>query len=175
MPTQTMSRLRRVSSVTVVGLGIVLASPKAIGQEKDCCDARRQYYLSSETVMGGEVGRVCRAGFHMASLWEILDTSNLKYASDFGVKILDQGAGPPAGIWGWVRTGWTTTSGSTEGSSTPGQAHCFLWGHSTDDYRGTRVRLTNDWRREFRNMPIAPWEADARKCNNREHVWCVQD
>jgi hypothetical protein len=111
----------------------------------------------------------------MASLWEILDTSNLKYASDVGVKILDQGSGPPAGIWGWVRTGWTTTSGSTEGSSTPGQAHCFLWSHSTDDYRGTRVRLSNDWGRAFRNTPIAPWEADARKCNNREHVWCVQD
>lgn len=159
----------------IVGLSVAMTSVESWAQEKECCDPRKQYYLSTENVMGGEVGRVCRPGFHMASLWEIFDTSNLRYSQELGLEILDQGSGPPAGIWGWVRTGWTTTAGSTEGSSKPGQAHCFLWGNSTDDYSGTRVRLPNEWGKAIRASKVAPWEADAKRCNSRQHVWCVED
>jgi hypothetical protein len=175
MCTDRSSSTRLIELILLVGLCCGLMSTTGGAQEKECCDPRKQYYLSTDNVMGGEVGRVCRPGFHMASLWEIFDTSNLRYSQDLGLRILDQGAGPPAGIWGWVRTGWTTTAGSTEGSDKPGQAHCFLWSNSTDDYDGTRVRLSNEWGKAYRSSKIAPWEADAERCNSRQHVWCVED
>jgi len=147
------------------------------GSAQECCDARKQYYLSSRLSNGAEAKAACERGFHMASLWEIHDPSNLKHATNVpSVKTNDMGSGPPAGTWGWVRTGWATTQGSLEGSSVPGQAHCFLWTRNSDDYKGTRVRLANDWRKDnFRMSRISPWDADAKDCDTRQYVWCVQD
>ena len=36
----------------------------------------RQYYVTTTKKPGGEATTACAAGYHMASLWEILDTSN---------------------------------------------------------------------------------------------------
>ena len=175
MPMKQRLSMRSVALVALLGL-VVVTPLGSRAQEKRCdCDSRKQYYLSTERVTGAEVGRVCNRGFHMASLWEILDTSNLKYASQLGLQILDQGSGPPSGIWGWVRTGWTTTAGSLSGSDVPGMAHCFLWTSNSDSYSGTIVRLNNDWTKNFRSRSIEPWQADAESCDNKEHVWCAED
>lgn len=176
MPIKQRLSMRLTALVALVGLVVVLTSFDSRAQEKRCdCDSRKQYYLSTDRVTGGEVGRVCRRGFHMASLWEILDTSNLKYATQLGVHILDQGSGPPSGSGGWIRTGWTTTSGSLEGSDVPGQAHCFLWTSSSDSYSGTIVWLTNDWTKNWKSRSIEPWQAGAVSCDNKENVWCAED
>jgi hypothetical protein len=75
-----MSTVRRrfVPLVTVIVLiGVVSGLKPLLGRAQEprsCdCDSRKQYYLSTERVRGGEVREVCRAGFHMASAWEILD------------------------------------------------------------------------------------------------------
>lgn len=37
-------------------------------------DPRKAYYLTQTTHNGGQARSACAAGYHMASLWEILDT-----------------------------------------------------------------------------------------------------
>lgn len=39
----------------------------------------RGFYLTTTTHTGDQALAACAAGFHMASLWEILDPSNLRY------------------------------------------------------------------------------------------------
>ena len=68
----------------------------------------RQYYLTKDLYEGdeptgtdGNGAGVCAAGYHFASLWEILDTSNLKYNADLGLTADDSGqaaepSAPPA-------------------------------------------------------------------------------
>jgi len=81
--------IRLVRVLVLCGLVIGLAPSGNGAQERGCdCDSRKHYYLSTDSVTGAEVGQVCRTGFHMASAWEILDTSNLKYAKEFGLGIL---------------------------------------------------------------------------------------
>jgi hypothetical protein len=64
------------------------------------------YYLTNGTFSGANADDACGAGFHMASLWEISDPSNLRYAYDRGDAL--QGAdteyGAPSDFWGWIRT-----------------------------------------------------------------------
>src|SRR4029450_11293782 len=42
-------------------------------------DPRRLFYLTTSRVNALGALNACAAGFHFASLWEIFDTSNLKY------------------------------------------------------------------------------------------------
>jgi|SoiMethySBSTD1v2_1073268.scaffolds.fasta_scaffold25072_2 hypothetical protein len=140
------------------------------------CDSRKQYYLSSQLSTGAEALRACIAGFHMASLWEIHDTSNLRYANQAPTVVsLDRGEGPPSGSWGWIRTGWSVMGGSNPTSGEPGKAHCFLWTNGTNNEKGTVVQLANDWTKQWRTNKIIPWDADTKRCNTRQYVWCVQD
>ena len=58
-------------------------------------DPRKAYYLTQTTHNGGQARSACAAGYHMASLWEILDTSNLRYNTELGFTQEDSGFGPP--------------------------------------------------------------------------------
>ena len=80
----------------------------------------RQFYISTDTkvVDGANATSACADGYHMASLWEIYDTSNLEYNTTLGITQQDSGQGPP-GNYGWVRTGW-----GADTSTTAGQANC---------------------------------------------------
>ena len=42
------------------------------------------FYLTRTTHVGNQVLTACAAGYHMASLWEILDPSNLKSQHGIG-------------------------------------------------------------------------------------------
>ncbi|MFX1355393.1 MAG: hypothetical protein ACFFGP_15680, partial [Promethearchaeota archaeon] len=55
----------------------------------------RQYYLTDTPTgfTGADADTACAAGYHMASLYEILDTSNLKYNTDLGQTREDSGEG----------------------------------------------------------------------------------
>jgi hypothetical protein len=65
----------------------------------------RKYYLTQTTHTGGQSLSACAEGYHMASLWEILDPSNLSYDTSLGFTLADSGSGPPASSLGWIRTG----------------------------------------------------------------------
>jgi hypothetical protein len=114
----------------------------------------------------------CAAGFHMASLWEILDPTQLQYDTTLGQTTEDSGFGPPSRLGGWIRTGKPSTSGSIY----PGGASCA--GYSTAvGLLGSVVFLTSSW--DVTVVPadfIAPWwNGITSQCANEIAVWCVQD
>jgi hypothetical protein len=130
--------------------------------------AGRGYYLTYASVPDATHAlTACASGYHMASLWEILDTSSLKYNTGLGAARADSGQGPPAQLAGWVRTGYG--SGNT---STPGQANCNAWTSSSSSHYGTYAQLSSDWASA---KSIHVWLTNATLCSYSARVWCVQD
>jgi hypothetical protein len=125
------------------------------------------YYLTSGSYTGDLADEACTAGYHMATLWEILDTSNLVYDTSLGYQHTpgDGGAGPPTAVWGWVRTGAVGSIGTT-----PGSGNCAVWTYGLEDTYGTVISLPNNWITPGSTM--GPWVSGIRECNQPQRVWC---
>ena len=82
-----------------------------------------EYYLTKSIYYGNQANGagVCAAGYHFASLWEIMQTATLSCNTTLGATLPDSGDGPPTGN-GWVRTGNVSVS-----STTAGAANCNNW------------------------------------------------
>ena len=104
----------------------------------------------------------------MASLWEILDPSNLRYNTELDVIRGDSGFGPPSQFVGWIRTGFAIST-----ASNPGQSNCNGWTSASETDLGTMVQLTVSWNSDAAR--VSPWEADERGCQSSQLVCCVQD
>ena len=132
-------------------------------------DTRRSFYLTQTTHNGSQALTACAAGYHTASLWEIFDTSNLKYETALGLTTVDSGSGPPH-VAGWIRTGHV----NAESGNVPGVGNCNAWTSASFDDFGTEVRLPTFW--NFTSATeISPWDANSIHCSAPIHVWCVQD
>jgi hypothetical protein len=127
----------------------------------------RGYYQTTSAYTGDLADDACEDGYHFASLWEILDPSNLKYNTDLGRTKADSGKGPPSGSSGWARTG----SGDT-GISTPGYANCGIWDSKDPSENGSGVWLPTDW---DAGAELESWMVFAGACNIPRRVWCVED
>jgi len=125
----------------------------------------RKYYLTVSLFDGEEADLACATGYHMASLWEILDTSNLEYDTDFGVLPPDGGPGPNSEYQGWVRTGYLGSA-----SSVPGEANCQAWTSYAGTDWGTIAGLDHPW-----SPGIDRWVLEVRYCDSQRLVWCVED
>jgi hypothetical protein len=133
------------------------------------------YYLTSSTYNGDAVTPVnipnetdvCDSGYHFASMWEIVDPSNLEYNTSKGLTRADGGSGPPSAIKGWVRTGYISAS------SIAGQANCTIWTSSSDQVSGTWVALSNTWAANDQELFV--WDIDIDTCDTDNYVWCVED
>lgn len=135
-------------------------------------DSRRLFYLTTTYHNGAGADEACDSGFHMASVWEIVDPSNLRYDTARGTVFADSGNGPPQYVEGWIRTGdvpWTPPD--------VGLANCSGWSSAVAIDDGTWVYLPDpvatDW-----NSPatrISPWEAGTAQCDLTFSVWCVED
>ena len=131
----------------------------------------RRYYLTTTTHNGATAKTACAAGFHMASLWEIFDTSNLAYDTTRGYVEADAGKGPPSQIGGWVRTGYAAEWGFVYDYPVPGIHNCYAW--TVADGWGTHVWLNGLW--EGTPTPVSPWKSSAPACSTSVRVWCVED
>lgn len=131
--------------------------------------ALRQYYLTKGYLYDGSAADdACDSGYHMASLWEILDTSNLKYNTDKGTALDDSGDGPPAApLGGWVRTGYISST-----VDIAGQANCGNWTSNDDSHYGTFASLNQNWTAV---QGIHVWYAGTGICDYPGKVWCVED
>ncbi len=127
----------------------------------------RRYYQTASSYNGAAADTACASGYHMASLWEILDPSNLTYDTNLGYQIADSGQGPPVNYVAWVRTGW-----SSSGSSTAGDGNCNAWSSSSGSVYGTYVSLPNNW---TVGQEIGVWDVDTNACSFAMSVWCVED
>jgi hypothetical protein len=129
----------------------------------------RQYYLTQNTVSNAtQAPDACANGYHMASIWEIVDPSNLKYNSVFGYTRQDSGSGPPVEAPGWVRTGYNSSV-----SSSVGIGNCDSWSSSDSIDYGTAIYLPVTW--FLGGGALHVWNAQAFGCSYSLHVWCVED
>lgn len=133
----------------------------------------RQFYLSGSGNSGAQALNACASGYHTASLWEIIDPSNLKYDTSRGTTLADSGSGPPAmPVGGWVRTGHESRT-----SNLAGQANCAAWTSASGTDYGTYLALPYDWTQAggggWANFNI--WYAGTSTCDYSARVWCVED
>lgn len=142
------------------------ASASELGAAETASTGMRQFYLTSATPDGNEVLGACAAGYHMASLWEIADPSNLKYNTDLGTHLLDSGQGPP-GTPGWVRTGWTS------GTDVTGRANCSLWTSDSSGDSGSYALLHSEWDGDRDELGV--WTVSTGICSGERRVWCIED
>ena len=126
----------------------------------------RQYFLTDTYANGADADtEACAYGFHMASLWEILDTSNLEYNNVLGFDKSDSGQGPPTHEQGWVRTG-----NDSSNSVSAGEGNCLNWGSDSFSDAGTIIRLEKDW-----SSGVDSWKASTIACHVSMRVWCIED
>ena len=127
----------------------------------------RKFYLTKTPYNGAQALTACAAGYHMASLWEIHDPSNLRYDTELGYTLDDSGSGPPF-LGGWIRTGWIKDS-----SSNAGQGNCNAWRSNRSSDQGSAVGLSIHW--SSTSSVISPRQTAATRCDAGLPVWCVQD
>lgn len=169
------------AAAVVVLFGFVLASYLLFGQgEAAASDGQeaaadsfglRQYYITRGTYDGADADEACANGYHFASLWEILDPSNLRYNSSLGLLQKDNGSGPPTIVEGWVRTGYD----SGAGASSPGIENCDVWESNSSSDNGTLAGLVGEWAAGYEELNV--WDVAVTHCGESEHVhvWCVED
>ena len=154
-----------IVSILVISVAVATLIPFAIsGQDKPLKrDSRRSYYLTQTTHTGSQALSACGEGYHMASLWEIFDTSNLRYDTALGFTRDDSGFGPPIAV-GFVRTGRDGPSGE----------NCNAWTSDSGSEHGTGVSLApGPWNGDA--LVVSPWQAGLAACVFPIRVWCVQD
>jgi len=129
----------------------------------------RKFYLTDVEYYGNNADGaiVCTEGYHFASLWEILDVSNLEYNQDLCTTNDDSGYGPPSSIGGWIRTGY-----SENNDVIPGKANCTNWSTTSGD--GTTVKLVPNWV-DSSIKDIHVWDVENHPCSSSGYVWCVED
>ena len=127
----------------------------------------RQYYMTDSLHAGNETLTACEEGYHLASMWEIADPTNLKYDTALGFSWGDSGEGPSSARRGWVRTGASPGTGAT-----PGMANCEVWtSNSSSDY-GSTALLDTVWTDD---PDVGLWTVDIKACDGTWYVWCVED
>ena len=135
------------------------------------CTARgeRFFYLTESTHMANQVLTACASGYHMASLWEILDLGTLSYNTSLGDTNVDSGSGPLSNSNGWIRTGSITA-----GVDIVGVANCFVWTSIDGEDYGIAAYLNPDWALSSSSTPTSPWRSSSFQCTSELRVWCVQ-
>jgi hypothetical protein len=135
----------------------------------------RHFYLTHAFYAANQPLAACGEGYHMASLWEILDVSNMIYDYDHPDAYHpppdvtdDSGQGPPSYWNGWVRTGYDASSFGFTGST-----NCSNWTSTSSTSLGVAVGLSWDW--ETAPGDIGPWVATGAECHRVGNVWCVAD
>jgi hypothetical protein len=139
----------------------------AQGPKKGSESSQRAFYLTPFTSDGSQVLTACAPGYHTASIWEVLDPSNLRYDTTLGFMEADSGSGPPTAS-GWIRTGRPPLG--SEFSPAP---NCFAWTDNQDVTFGTVAGLTLNPSADAGT--ISPWTKGNVKCSTQVRVWCVQD
>jgi len=132
----------------------------------------RNFYLTkAQTHNGATALSACDTGYHMASLWEIHDPTNLRYDTGRGLTADDSGFGPPSFIFGWIRSAASTTAFISSSS-------CKIWTSAGEGQLGILAAL--DYY-HIASQPVAPatgispWTTAFAFCDNSRPVWCVQD
>ena len=95
----TASSVRAVGFVAVgLMLGLALNEHYSVSAQPTPPPFARGFYLTTSEHNGANALTACTRGFHMASLWEVFDPTNLAYDTTLGTTDQDSGSGPPSDI-----------------------------------------------------------------------------
>ena len=155
--------------IVVCAIVMPLVSRGQGGQNSPRRRDLRRFYLTQTPFNGAQAASACVAGYHMASLWEILDPSNLQYDTSIGFMHADSAFGPPTLAQGWVRTG-----GPLLNEDTPGIGSCEAYTTTNSNLFGTSVNLPQEFNSTQLTV-ISPWDSSTPTCDQLVRVWCVQD
>ncbi|MDJ0788796.1 MAG: right-handed parallel beta-helix repeat-containing protein [Myxococcota bacterium] len=147
-----------------------------------CSSTRRRFYFDPGAVPGDEALTRCEPGFHMASLFEILDPTQLRYDDSLGKSCDDSGSGPPACLLssGWVRTG-------DDSSGSGARPNCNAWTDGSAASSGTVARLVRGGELDSAATAVSPWVLSEVECTGSVFtpppnpslavagLWCVED
>ena len=131
---------------------------------------KQYYYLTKDTFQPTEALTACEAGYHMASIWEIWDFSNLTYNTELGLTQDDSGTGPPSGlesgvgsppIPGWVRSGFLDDDNSS----------CSTW--TSNSFGDNAVVASPSILHLLAGAH--PWDVQLLSCDESAYVWCMSD
>jgi Right handed beta helix region len=143
-------------------------------EDRSCTtDGRKRYYLTNFWTQGAFDGATAanacesRPGFHMASLWEILDPSTLQYDFTYGEVVEPGSQGPPTARHGWLRTS------NDGGNNGPGEANCRGATSASSADSGTISYIARDW--GLGAQSTSPWIHQVLPCDTSARVWCVED
>jgi hypothetical protein len=150
------------------------SGPNACSDQLCGTSGKRFFYLTPGEYIGQVADTACAAGFHMASIWEILDPSALEYDTSNGRGLGDSAEGPPAGMPGWIRTGSESLLIYPGQEALPGLANCAAWTSSFGIYFGSEVALTAYWNSSAPTT-FEFWYPSTTACDATRPVWCVQD
>ena len=141
----------------------------------------KMYYLTNKYFDGADAITACDSGFHMASLSEIQDPSNLQYAPK-PTPVYDSHDSPPfdqasdqfPDHTGWVRTEAEALTGLVY--------NCDVWRSSSDQQSGATMTRRSLWGENNGHSlseepdPAAWWQStQTASCDQRESVWCVEN
>jgi hypothetical protein len=136
----------------------------------------RKYYRTDTAFSPTLASTACGTGYHFASIWELLDPSNLEYAGErpdaWGGPLYDMGEGPPTGAGGLPLQGYVRTGYGTDASGYPGQGNCDNWTSDNENHYGTVAGVSHEWGTA---EDLFAWNIDVTPCNIRTGVWCVED
>jgi hypothetical protein len=159
------------SLIAFVGLLVLVGTPlvsRGQGNKNPFNrDPRRSFYLTQTTHTGSQALTACAEGYHMASLWEILDPSNLHYNSELGYTTTDSGSGPP------VENGYARTGRFALNQGGNGAVNCDAW--TSNSGQGSLFRLAFIESTLDEVSPISPWIVLQATCSTPIRVWCMQD
>jgi len=151
-------------------------APEAVAVPQIQFNGLRRFYRTSTAYTPTLASTACVTGYHFASIWELLDPSNLEYAAEeldaWSGPLYDMGEGPITGaddgpIMAYARTGY-----NADVSGVSGKANCNNWQSDDENHYGTMVGLTHEWG-SAEDMFI--WNVGVNTCNVRAGVWCVED
>ena len=125
-----MRKLFLATAVLLVGVTLLYAPPKK--------QSGKSFYLTVTDHDGADAPFACVPGFHMASIYEILDPTGLTYDSGLGVTPADAGNGPPAGA---VYQGWMRGGHDAAGSGGVFQANCQAYQSNNPQEVGVAAHL----------------------------------
>lgn len=156
----------RHSMLFAAGLLAVLAF--TLGAAPAEADSKKYYLTPEDTFQGNAVLTACQPGYHMASIYELLDLGSLKYETKLGLTRDDSGSGPPAERGGWIRTGERSSN-----ADDPGRGNCNAWTSNASTDYGTVVELESDL-----GVPVdvyTPFDGSTLPCDSSFRVWCKQN
>jgi len=131
----------------------------------------RMYYLTVTGFTGGDAITACDSGFHLASISEIQNPSDLQYANRSTTAYDDEGFVPPSDHMGWVRTDSFPLVGVPD--------YCDFRMSSSDQQSGTTMSRRTLWHHPSTELhaSAAPswWYTTQVSISQPESVWCVGD